>query len=109
MELAVSLRLDVLTEAHTEEEIERAVRAGASIIGVNNRDLKTFRVDLNTSIAMRSLVPPEILFVSESGIRTAADIEKLYANGTNAVLIGETLMRSPDKKAMLDELRGMVR
>lgn len=98
MELAVSLRLDVLTEAHTEEEIERAVRAGASIIGVNNRDLKTFRVDLNTSIAMRSLVPPEILFVSESGIRTAADIEKLYANGTNAVLIGEALMRSPDKK-----------
>ena len=109
MELAVSLRLDVLTEAHTEEEIERAVRAGASIIGVNNRDLKTFRVDLNTSIAMRSLVPPEILFVSESGIRTAADIEKLYANGTNAVLIGEALMRSPDKKAMLDELRGTFR
>ena len=77
----------MLTEAHTEEEIERAVRAGASIIGVNNRDLKTFRVDLNTSIAMRSLVPPEILFVSESGIRTAADIEKLLVDNPKQFLI----------------------
>lgn len=106
MELAASLHLDVLTEAHTEEEIHRAIRAGAKIIGVNNRDLKTFRVDLNTSIRLRPLVPSELLFVSESGIRTAADIEKLYKNGTNAVLVGETLMRSPDKKAMLEKLRG---
>lgn len=107
MELASSLRLDVLTEAHDEEEVTRAVRAGASIIGVNNRDLKTFQVDLNNSIRLRSLVPPEILFVSESGIRTAADIQKLYDNGTDAVLVGETLMRSPDKKAMLNELKGV--
>lgn len=107
MELASSLRLDVLTEAHDEEEVIRAVRAGASIIGVNNRDLKTFQVDLNNSIRLRTLVPPEILFVSESGIRTAADIQKLHENGTDAVLIGETLMRSPDKKAMLNELKGV--
>lgn len=107
MELASSLQMDVLTEAHDEEEVMRAIRAGASIIGVNNRDLKTFQVDLNNSIRLRSLVPPEILFVSESGIRTAEDIKKLYENGTDAVLIGETLMRSPDKKAMLDELKGV--
>lgn len=106
MELASSLQLDVLTEAHTEKEVLRAIRAGADIIGVNNRDLKTFHVDLTTSISLRSLVPPEILFVSESGIRTAADIKLLYENGTNAVLVGETLMRSHDKKAVLKELKG---
>lgn len=109
MELAASLHLDTLTEAHTEQEVMRAVRAGAEIIGVNNRDLKTFRVDINTSIRLRSLVPPELIFVSESGIRTAADIETLYENGTNAVLIGEALMRSPDKKSMLKDLRGDIK
>ena len=107
-QLAASLGLDVLTEAHTEEEINRAVRAGASILGVNNRDLKTFQVDVENSRRLRSLVPPDILFVSESGIKDAADIRALSENGTDAVLIGETLMRADDKKAKLDELKGLI-
>ena len=105
-ELAESLGMDALVEAHDEDEVRTALSVGAGIIGVNNRDLRTFTVDINNSARLRKLVPPEILFVSESGIKTAADIEALRSNGTNAVLIGETLMRSPDKKAALDELRG---
>ncbi|MCC8045563.1 MAG: indole-3-glycerol phosphate synthase TrpC [Clostridiales bacterium] len=105
-QLAEELGLSALVEAHTEEEVSRAMRAGAKILGVNNRDLKTFQVDLGTSARYRKMVPPETLFVSESGIRNADDIRKLVENGTNAVLIGETLMRAADKKAMLRELRG---
>mgnify|MGYP005976335569 FL=1 len=104
--IAHSLGLSALVEAHDEDEVRTALSAGAGIIGVNNRDLRTFTVDINNSARLRKLVPPEVLFVSESGIKTAADIEALRSNGTNAVLIGETLMRSPDKKAALDELRG---
>ncbi|MCD7818715.1 MAG: indole-3-glycerol phosphate synthase TrpC [Lachnospiraceae bacterium] len=104
-QLARELGLSALVEAHTEKEVERALRADARIIGVNNRDLRTFQVDLGTSARFRQMVPPEILFVSESGIRSAADIRTLVENGTNAVLIGETLMRAADKKAMLRELR----
>lgn len=79
------------------------------MIGVNNRDLKTFTVDINNSIRLRKLVPENILFVAESGIGTAQDIEALRQAGVNGVLIGETLMRSNDKKAMLDRLRGGVK
>lgn len=104
--IAHSLGLSALMEAHDEDEVRTALSVGAGIIGVNNRDLRTFTVDINNSARLRKLVPPEVLFVSESGIKTAADIEALRSNGTNAVLIGETLMRSPDKKAALDELRG---
>ena len=104
--IAHSLGLSALVEAHDEDEVRTALSVGAGIIGVNNRDLRTFTVDINNSARLRKLVPPEILFVSESGIKAAADIEALRSNGTNAVLIGETLMRSPDKKAALDELRG---
>ena len=104
--IAHSLGLSALVEAHDEDEVRTALSVGAGIIGVNNRDLRTFTVDINNSARLRKLVPPEILFVSESGIKNAADIEALRSNGTNAVLIGETLMRSPDKKAALDELRG---
>ena len=104
--IAHSLGLSALVETHDEDEVRTALSVGAGIIGVNNRDLRTFTVDINNSARLRKLVPPEILFVSESGIKTAADIEALRSNGTNAVLIGETLMRSPDKKAALDELRG---
>ena len=104
--IAHSLGLTALVEAHDEDEVRTALSVGAGIIGVNNRDLRTFTVDINNSARLRKLVPPEVLFVSESGIKTAADIEALRSNGTNAVLIGETLMRSPDKKAALDELRG---
>lgn len=104
--IAHSLGLSALVEAHDEDEVRTALSVGAGIIGVNNRDLRTFTVDINNSARLRKLVPPEILFVSESGIKAAADIEALRSNGTNAVLIGETLMRRPDKKAALDELRG---
>ena len=108
LETAHSLGLSALVEAHDEEEVRMALSVGAGIIGVNNRDLRTFTVDISNSARLRKLVPPEVLFVSESGIKTAADIEALRSNGTNAVLIGETLMRSSDKKAALDELRGHV-
>ena len=105
-QLAESLGLDALVEAHDEREVERALEAGAKIVGVNNRDLRTFRVDMNNSIRLRNLAPEEVVFVSESGIRTSADINLLYDNRVDAVLIGETLMRSPDKKAMLETLNG---
>lgn len=85
-----------------------ALRCGARIIGVNNRDLKTFQVDITNSVRLRKLVPADILFVSESGMKTAQDIQILRENGTNAVLIGETLMRSPDKCRELDILRGKL-
>lgn len=106
LKIAHSLGLSALVEAHDEEEVRTALSVGAGIIGVNNRDLKTFTVDIHNSARLRKLVPPEVLFVSESGIKTAADVAALRENGTNAVLIGETLMRSPDKKAALAELKG---
>lgn len=106
LEIAHSLGLSALVEAHDEDEVGTALSVGAGIIGVNNRDLRTFTVDIHNSARLRKLVPPKVLFVSESGIRTAADVAALRDNGTNAVLIGETLMRSPDKKAALAELRG---
>ena len=102
-----TLGLSALVEAHDEAELESAVKAGARMIGVNNRDLRTFTVDIHNSIRLREQVPKEILFVAESGIRTADDIAALRQAGVNGVLIGETLMRSSDKKAMLDELRGV--
>ena len=104
--IARSLGLSALVEAHDEREVERALRVEKGIIGVNNRDLKTFTVDCGNSVRLRKLVPGDRLFVSESGIRTAEDIEVLRRNGTDAVLIGETLMRSPDKAAALRDLRG---
>lgn len=105
-ELAEELGMDALVEAHDEEEAERALKSGARIIGVNNRDLKTFQVDMQNSIRLRKLAPENIVFVSESGIKTSDDIQKLYDNQVDAVLIGETLMRSQDKKAALEELNG---
>lgn len=107
LKIADTLGLSTLVEAHDEVEVNQALTAGARIIGVNNRNLKTFAVDINNSIRLRRLVPPEIIFVSESGIKTADDIKFLYVNGTNAVLIGETLMRCGDKKAELDKLKGV--
>lgn len=102
---AETLGLSALVEAHDSEEVERALSAGAKIIGVNNRDLRTFQVDVENSVRLRSMVPPEVVFVSESGIRGPEDTKRLYENGTDAVLIGETLMRSADKRKALDELR----
>lgn len=108
VETAHSLGLSALIEAHTGEEVKRALDCGGRIIGVNNRDLKTFEVDITTSIRLRRLVPKDFIYVSESGIRNAEDIKALYENGADAVLIGETLMRAPDKKAVLDGLRGIA-
>ncbi|MDO4475760.1 MAG: indole-3-glycerol phosphate synthase TrpC [Lachnospiraceae bacterium] len=105
-EIADSLGLSCLVEAHDEAEVESAVESGARIIGVNNRNLKDFTVDVHNSERLRRLAPKETLFVAESGIRTAEDIQVLREAGVNGVLIGETLMRAADKKAMLDELRG---
>lgn len=105
-ELAEKLGMDALVEAHDENEVARALKAGAKIVGVNNRDLKTFQVDMNNSIRLRNLAPDNVVFVSESGIRNAGDIEILERNRVGAVLIGETLMRSPDKKAALEQLNG---
>ena len=103
-----SLGLSALVEAHTEQEVDQALNAGARIVGVNNRDLKTFRVDVQTSIHLRKRVPPDILFVSESGIKTSEDIRALWEINTDAVLVGETLMRDSDKKAALAKLRSDI-
>ena len=104
--IARELGLSALVEAHDEREVKMALAADARIVGVNNRNLKDFTVDINNSVRLREMVPENILFVSESGMKTRQDIERLEQNGTNAVLIGETLMRSADKKTALQELRG---
>lgn len=103
-----TLGISALVEAHNESEIKSAINAGARIIGVNNRNLKDFSVDTSNSRRMRELVPENIIFVSESGIKDAGDIAALRETGTDAVLIGETLMRSEDKKKKLAELRGEI-
>ncbi len=108
-ELAESLGMDALVEAHDETEVKMAIASGARIIGVNNRDLKTFTVDVHNSTKYRNMVPDSVIFISESGISTREDIKVLEQNGTDAVLIGETLMRAADKKKMLDELRGIIK
>ena len=105
-QLAEELGISALVETHSEEEILTADRIGAKIIGVNNRNLKDFTVDISNSTRLRSLAPENALFVAESGIKTAKDIQVLKDAGVNGVLIGETLMRSPDKAAMLAALNG---
>lgn len=100
------LGLSALVEAHDEAEVQMALRAGARVIGVNNRNLKDFTVDTENSRKLRRLIPEDVVFVSESGVRTAEDIQNLREAGADAVLIGETLMRAPDKKEKLEELRG---
>ncbi len=105
-QLAQSLGMDALVEVHNESELQRALKSGARIIGVNNRNLNDFTVDPHTSIQLRGLVPDNVLFVSESGIKNAAAIQELKDNRVNGVLIGETLMRSPDKARMLKKLNG---
>ncbi|MCL2754274.1 MAG: indole-3-glycerol phosphate synthase TrpC [Oscillospiraceae bacterium] len=102
LKIAENIGLCVLVETHDEREIDMALAAGARIIGVNNRNLKTFEVDLSLSERLRKLVPPEVVFVAESGIQTRDDVARLEAAGVQAVLIGETLMRG----GSLDCLRG---
>ena len=102
------LGLSALVEAHDDAEVDRALAAGARILGVNNRNLKTFTVDTENSRRLRAHIPQDVLFVSESGVKTAEDVAGLAAIGADAVLIGETLMRAPDKTAKLRELKGLL-
>lgn len=99
------LGLSALVEAHDKDEVESALRAGARVIGVNNRNLKDFSVDTENSRRLRQMIPQEVLFVSESGIGSAEDVSRLRQIGADAVLIGETLMRAEDKKAKPMELK----
>ena len=99
------LRLSALVETHDEEEVAMAVRAGARIIGVNNRNLKDFSVDTGNSVRLKQLVGDDVIFVSESGVKDADDVAALKKAGVDAVLVGEALMRAEDKKAMLESFR----
>ena len=103
--VADSLGLSSLVETHNEEEVEAALRIGARIIGVNNRNLKDFSVDTENSRRLRERIPKDVLFVSESGVTCAEDVRKLREIGADAVLVGETLMRAEDKTGKLRELR----
>ncbi|MGN0153295.1 MAG: indole-3-glycerol phosphate synthase TrpC [Lachnospiraceae bacterium] len=107
VEICDELGLTALVEAHDEEEIQMAVKAGARVIGVNNRNLKDFSVDIHNSTKLRGFAPEGTLFVAESGIQTRADVKAFEEEKVNAVLIGETLMRAEDKKQKLDELKGI--
>jgi indole-3-glycerol phosphate synthase len=102
--LARTLGLECLVEVHDEEELERALAADAQVIGINNRDLRTFAVDLAVSERLRPLIPEGRLVVAESGIHTRADVERLRALGVNAVLIGEALVTAGDPAGKIEEL-----
>lgn len=102
------LGLSALVEAHDESEVQAALLSGARVIGVNNRNLRDFSVDTDNSRRLRERIPQDVLFVSESGVGCAGDVERLREIGADAVLIGETLMRAEDKRAKLAELRGML-
>ncbi|HMF43557.1 MAG TPA: indole-3-glycerol phosphate synthase TrpC [Polyangia bacterium] len=103
--VAKDLQLDVLVETHDEHEVARAVAAGAEIIGINNRDLRTFTVDRELAVRLRPSIPSDRVVVAESGIRNAADVARLRAAGIDAILVGETLMRAADPAAAL---RGLL-
>lgn len=103
-----SLGMSALVEIHNEKEITSAIESRARLIGVNNRNLRDFTVDIQNSVRLINKIPRDILMIAESGIKTADDIQMLRKHGVNGVLIGETLMRSSDKAAKLAELRGVV-
>jgi indole-3-glycerol phosphate synthase len=102
--LLESYGCDALVEVHDEAELDRAVAGGAKLIGVNNRDLRDFRVDLGTSERLAALMPSETIRVAESGIRTRADVERLRAAGFHAFLVGESLLRQDDRAAAVRTL-----
>ena len=105
LDLAHDLGLSAIVETHDGDEVMRAMTVGAEIIGVNNRNLQDFTVDIENSINLRRCVSGDVIFISESGIKTHEDITRLKENDVDAVLIGETLMKSNDKKAMISELK----
>jgi len=104
LRVAGELQLDVMVETHDQEEVARAVAAGAEIIGINNRDLRTFTVDRELAARLRPSIPSDKIVVAESGIRDAADVARLRDAGVDAILVGETLMRAPDPAAALRDL-----
>jgi indole-3-glycerol phosphate synthase len=106
IKITASLGMSSLVEIHSEAEAEGALKAGAGIIGINNRDLKTFTVDLGLTARLRKFLPPGIVTVAESGIKGPADVRALADLGLDAVLVGESLMRAGDKKQFLENLRG---
>lgn len=106
LQVCETLGLSALVETHDEGEVDMALEAGARIIGVNNRNLRDFSVDTENSRRLREQIPAEVLFISESGVRTASDAAALREIGADAVLVGEAMMRATDKQAMLAELRG---
>ena len=108
LRLCDELGLSALTEAHSEEEVLTAIDAGARIIGINNRNLKDFSVNLDNSRSLRTLIPSDRIFVAESGISSTEDILALSEIGADAVLVGEALMRSPDKKALMQTWRNCL-
>jgi len=103
------LHMDALVEVHTSDEMRRAAACGAKLIGVNNRDLRTFAVSLETSLSLAREAPPEALLISESGLNNAADLQRLYEAGYRGFLIGETLMRADDPAAALRNFRNDAR
>jgi indole-3-glycerol phosphate synthase len=106
LQMSAELHLDVLVEVHNEKELEKSLAAGSKLIGINNRDLRDFTVDLQTTVRLRNEIPATIPVVSESGIKDHGDLKMLQANGVAAALIGETLMRAGDRVAALRQLRG---
>lgn len=106
LEVAADFQLDALVEVHTLEELDRALETDARIIGINNRNLATFQVDLRTTEELSEQVPEEIVLVSESGIKTAEDTRRVLESGCNAILVGETLMRAGNVQAAVEELVG---
>lgn len=102
------LQMDALVEVHTSDEMKRAAECGAKLIGVNNRDLRTFEVSLNTSLLLAREAPPEALLISESGLKHSTDLERLHNAGYRGFLIGETLMRADDPAAALRSFRGQA-
>jgi indole-3-glycerol phosphate synthase len=106
LQMCAELSMDVLVEVHDERELEKSLAAGSSLIGINNRDLRDFTVDLDTTLRLRKKIPTSIPVVSESGIKDHEDLKMLQDNGITAALIGETLMRSGDRAAALRQIRG---
>jgi len=105
--VAQGLWLQALVEVHSRGEMETALKAGAEIVGINHRDLKTFNMDLSLSAQLRPLVPPGKVVVAESGISSAEDVGRMKQAGVHAVLVGEALMKAPDTAAKVRELAGV--
>ena len=108
LKICDELGLSALVETHDEGEVKRALKCGARVIGVNNRNLSTFEVSIRNSLTLRSLVPKEVIFIAESGISTPEQIKELKDANVNGVLIGETLMKAANKKEMIQNLKSLL-